>query len=806
MVVEKRSIMKATLIYNTGQKTKNELVSEFVVRLREFNRIFDDLKSYKKGELPQNFLVVGVRGMGKTMLLQKIKYSILDNSNLSKYLVPISFSEELYNVNDLIDFWHHIAELLESTNPEFLGLVNDIENEITKNKEREIFKILLVRLKKEKKHLALLIDNFDDLITKLNPNEKQRLREILISNEEFRFIAATSSVLEETFKYEEPFYEFFKYIKLTELNKEDTITLLKNLGEIYIENERIDQILKKEAFRIESLRRLSGGNPRTIVLLYEILQGEKSGDTLHYLNEILDRNVTALYKSRMDKLKPQQQKIINAVALSWDAVSVKEISNKVRISSKQISSQLNQLVESNFIEKIETSTKNNFYHIKERFFNIWYLMRFSNQKNKDKVKWLIKFFDIWCTQDDLRKKLTSIVCDIVDQKYNKHGTELMLEALSETKNCNEHLKKDIDAILEYAKSTTEKIKVKPILKRISEGDEKAWSDLSRITSRDTVINYIALARKEKNKGNLHKSITYYLEASKLGNYSAEHQLGHLYFKINDIANGKLFFEKAISNTKGRKPFACFASELKQAELYEDAIEYYLLDYKKGNKRSLLEAAELLYTELSEFEIAKKHYLELLELPEDIENERCAHRLGHIYQEEGNYKKSIEYFELAKSYEEISIHPCELMCYYAFNKKKELSLEQAITYNKNENSTNSNHVLATMYLWNDMTAESIDLIPEFLYDDFFLEEDMHWAIDYLILLVAKGNLHIVDNIFTTKNVLKDKLKPVYYALMILLQKKYPNEHKKMGSELKETVEEVLERIKEYTEKYKTVANT
>ncbi|MDY7033477.1 MAG: hypothetical protein SVY10_16415 [Thermodesulfobacteriota bacterium] len=42
-------------------------------------------------------------------------------------------------------------------------------------------------------------------------------------------------------------------------------------------------------------------------------------------------------------------------------------------------------------------------------------------------------------------------------------------------------------------------------------------------------------------------------------------------------------------------------------------------------------------------------------------------------------------------------------------------------------------------------------------------------------------------------MKDKFKPIYYAVMHFMKKEFPDEYLKMGGELKETVDEVIEKI-------------
>jgi len=99
--------------------------------------------------------------------------------------------------------------------------------------------------------------------------EQQRLREVLITSPGIRIIGASAKMMEYTYDYSNPFYELFRMINLEGLTKEETVTLLLKLGEHY-KQESIKKIVKEEPGRIEALRRLTGGVPRTIVLLFEI--------------------------------------------------------------------------------------------------------------------------------------------------------------------------------------------------------------------------------------------------------------------------------------------------------------------------------------------------------------------------------------------------------------------------------------------------------------------------------------------------------------------------------------------------------
>ena len=97
----------------------------------------------------------------------------------------------------------------------------------------------------------------------------------------------------------------------------------------------------------------------------------------------------------MDDLPKQAQKIVDAVARNWYRISVKELKEKVRLESKVISAQLRQLQKNQVIEKIETNTKNHLYILKERFWNIWYLMRYGRKFDRERIIWLVKFLECW---------------------------------------------------------------------------------------------------------------------------------------------------------------------------------------------------------------------------------------------------------------------------------------------------------------------------------------------------------------------------------------------------------------------------
>ncbi|MDI9366260.1 MAG: AAA family ATPase [Flavobacterium sp.] len=422
-----------TFLYNPDRKTKGELIAEFVVRTEVYDDIMQDLETSTMQHPEQHYLLVGQRGAGKTTLLNRIKYGIEDSAKLKNWVIPVLFSEEQYNVSELANLWENVCQYLEDYQG-FDNLYADIEMHISKKNFEEIcLDILEKRLAEKNKKLVLLIDNIGDLLRKLDDIEIRRLREILQTKEFIRVIAGSPFYLESILDYQQPLFEFFKVMRLDGLNKQETENLLLKLGEIHSEKEKIERIIKETPQRIEAMRTLTGGVPRTMALLFRIFIDNEHSNSIKDLEKILDA-VTPLYKHRMDDLPKQQQKIVDAVARKWDAISVKELKEKVRLESKIISAQLRQLEKNQIIEKKTTDTKNHLYLLKERFWNIWFLMRYGRKDDKERVIWLVRFLESWCDNDEITKRIAAFVTQVEKGQMSLEETNLFSNVYTSLSN------------------------------------------------------------------------------------------------------------------------------------------------------------------------------------------------------------------------------------------------------------------------------------------------------------------------------------------------------------------------------------
>ena len=431
---------KIAYIYNPANQTYEELVQNFVIRKKEFKKIFNEIVDVDLNCSAQHFLIEGQRGTGKTSLLLRLKYEIENSDNLNN-LIAIQFAEESYNIFDLCRIWESCAEILEDTDG-FETISDELESMSDEDDyTKECFYIFEKYLIKNNKRLVLLLDNFGDILDKLSDIEQKRLRDIFHNSTYIQLITSSSRALEHTYRHDKPFFEFFEIVKLSGLNKEETNIFLKQLS--LTSNNNINKIIEEQPQRIETIRRLTGGIPRTIVLLFEIFL-DNSANVFEDLEIILDR-VTPLYKHRMDDLPTKQQAIMDTIALNWDGITTKEIVEKLKkrgFDTKSVSSQLKGLEKNDLVLSKNIDKKNKLYMIKERFFNIWYLMRLGRKKNKLQVQWLVRFLEEWCKSNktigigkDNNSKFLLSKKFLIDDKYQE-SVDIIKELIISRKYIN----------------------------------------------------------------------------------------------------------------------------------------------------------------------------------------------------------------------------------------------------------------------------------------------------------------------------------------------------------------------------------
>lgn len=837
-------------LYNPAGQPKEWLIEHFVVRTKVFEKIFSDILKGKMKYPEQHYLIQGQRGMGKTTLLLRLKYEIENTPDLNTWLVSVFFNEESYDLTSLSNLWEKLLKYLDEiwqTGGKYYKQTDAFLN--NKDYEKLCFDLLTEILHHEKKKLIIFFDNFGQLfLDNLSEREQRRFREILMHTSDIRIIGASAVVMDSLHDYSQPFFEFFKIINLEGLNKDETFELISKLQER--SEHKID--LEKSKAKIDTLAILTSGVIRTVMLIYEVILADQDGSALKDLELILDR-ITPLYKHRIEDLPVQQRKIIDVIAKNWDAMSTKEIAENIRengqtMASKLISAQLQQLEKNNVIEKKKTNTKNHFYQLKERFFNIWYLMRNGDRFNRCKVIWLTRFLEIWYDDEKAMEEFVkNHVSYLKSGNYKSSSAILIADALSRTSTL------DLKSQELFVRETANILKddeikhlpkiilntVKDVILSLEKGNiNYAINVLENLDFKNEILyTLLCFSYLKKNQNNKALSV---LNNISDNNLMKCYLSGEINFYLNKDNIALNYFLKAMDfplQIKMKRDVAYRLGIIYLSnEDYKNAVEYFLINLESGGN-AFNEIAES-YKELGDYENSEKYYLE------GISNGQIKSKKGLVQL----YLRNVEYHYKAITIieEALIIHPFNP--YYIFAKGCMLYFKDKFTEAKSEfikslkysddkrspeyitslaflsylhfeekdksnalstiNEINEdlpptimlNYIQVMIFIWNEEYTRGFKLIEPYFKKIIIEELDSDSTIENIkemfLLLIAKGQYNKTLSLFDYEGFnLKERLKPLYYALMHFMKDEYPNEILRMGEELKQPVADVLKKIEQ-----------
>lgn len=782
-------------LYNPAELEKEDLIAGFVARQKPFNDIMAEIRGQKPNDPIQHYLVIGQRGMGKTTLLYRVRYEVENDPKLNDSLIPVSFSEEQHNIVDLGDVWLSVARSLEQSHSElFSEVLDEIEMHDSDPDFATIaFDLLKASIKQHDKQLLLLVDNMGILLDSIQENQAQRLREILMTEKRIRLIGASSFVLEHSFEYQKPFFEFFKQIRLKGLSSEETLDVLRNLAKIQGSEDKIEHIIETQPHRIETIRRLTGGVIRTIVLLFEILADHENGKVLNDLEAVLDR-VTPLYQHRMELLKPQQKLIVDVVARSWDAITVGDIAKDGRIArqdlkSNQISAQLKQLVDNQVIEEESIEgRRGKLYRIRERFFNIWYLMRSTRKHDKQRVIWLIRFFEAWCTAEQLTDMAKCQIDGYKKGIYSHNAALTRAMAIASVPSLGSRSKYTIlEETLQYLyeKNSNSAVAMK---KQFSK-------DFETIDELNSIYEYFETKDIEEIKK---------IADTKLAEKEIDATLKLIAILIKEYSNYELALDYLMKFREIDIATGSYAIGLLlyyNIPNYKEAEKYLLEAFKNGISKASMELGDLYSKHIYNYEAAEKYYkvaiennipisklkASLLYINKGAQFEKALPLLLDEYNSSDNDRKGTLSFAIA-------------FCYYCLNKMDKASEYCVIASKLGDRQATGLLFTIKVGKLNEPVSRYISKAQSFLYPrtDYLKEGDDWLAFKIIKILLAEGQYHFVKKFFEDHELegYKDIYKPAYYATLKYLNNETSlQEFQKAGSELQETIEEFINSVEE-----------
>ena len=360
---------------------------------------------------------------------------------LADYFVPLTFREEQYNVINLHVFWRNCIESLldwleqQGRNDDAKTLeqqLNEVENAYEQDRKAEaggnaagrVFRQACQRLQRRP---VLFLDNLDLIIDALKKHD-WGLRDSLQQSDGPLVIGAASAYPKILSDRKAAFFDFFRITTLERLETAEVRACLQRLAHRRGEaGTKVAAVLRRDPGRINALTEMTGGNPRTLALLYLLLESQAGEDAFADLERLLDR-MTPLYKARTEEAAPQARAVLDAVALNWDPIIANQVARDSGLDVTAVNAQLTRLENDGYVEKVEVSgSGRSGYQIVERFFNIWYLMRHGNRRLKQRVQWLTGFLRGFYSPSDRE----TLARDVLLSGRHKGRADVMM-ALSES--------------------------------------------------------------------------------------------------------------------------------------------------------------------------------------------------------------------------------------------------------------------------------------------------------------------------------------------------------------------------------------
>lgn len=381
-------------LYNPAQLTPDELKTSFVAREETLAEMLRVIGEQVPGRPCQHMMLIGPRGMGKTTLGLRFVYAVEDEAELFAQWQPVAFYEESYGIGNLAEFWlaalQHLTRATED--PRWADRAHSLAEAEGDTERLAAYALaaLLDFTEATGKRLILFVENLDAIFAQLrNEREIHALRASLIERREILLLGSANAVFEAIHSYGQPFYEFFRLFTLEGLGPEDARRMLEAVAHSEGRPE-IAATVGGEHGRLETIRRLTGGNPRLLVLSCRMLIESPLGSAMEDLEQLIDEQ-TPYFKARIEDLPVQARKVFHCLSEGWRPMLAKEVAGAAKLSSSHASAQLRQLHDKGYAREVRLpGGKRPRYEVSDRFYNIYYLLRFS-RTGRDRLERLVAF-------------------------------------------------------------------------------------------------------------------------------------------------------------------------------------------------------------------------------------------------------------------------------------------------------------------------------------------------------------------------------------------------------------------------------
>ncbi len=753
------STYQRPLFYQSANADDEAIKANFLIRLAEYDIIIQDiLRNPMKGSV-QHYLLVGRRGSGKSTFLKRLQVEIASNTALKGKYIPINLAEEQANIYKLYDLLEEIIR--ELTQHGIFGQMPAF-NEDIHIYTRQLFDHLQHLVTKFRKKIILLLDNIDRIFENIG-DDASLLREYLLNHDDIRIIGGSTRMTEHFWKYNQPFYQFFRVLELKALTAEEVKNLLLSWSET-LNIPQLKTFVETHPGQLEAIRLLTDGLPRTLQFFINILLTNEQDTGYEYLRHVMD-SVTPLYQERLNSLPSSQRKIVLQMAFIWEATGAGKLAEATKMNNNVISAQLKQLSDKGIVEKVETGSKNHLYRLAERFFNLWLIFTQGSPADKRRAKYLTIFLENFYNAEQIQVLAKGHLDALSKGQQTSSKAILLTKAFVQSTHIRLTLREQLIAKTLQLKDIDEDIKkiLPPTLEHITD-------------------NILSLIKKKK--------FTEALRAAAAVEYedgSREFLQGLIYLRESKSEEAN-----AALSTSIKKGFPAHQAIASEYMVQDDAVASPILYFAPSGPDSTSLIVELgpTYFEQGKFAYLKDVFLKKLE-----EDKESARSIGKLYFINSEYEEA-EFFlrqGIKKGVKGAAHDLAEI--FYEQNINKQEASQLLAENRENDISFQTTSILV------DVWCGNLQYVHNAAFDFVKAHPDASWVL--LERLLCHGQFNLVYQIFQsseTAEALRELYSPLYYACLLLTQDK-ENIHLKIPPEIASPVHEIIQRVKRTMEYYK-----
>jgi len=442
-------------LYRPGVTSLERLRHTSVAREHLLDNAIESLRGSVGRKSKNHLLFIGPRGIGKTHLLSCIEDAVQSDETLSASVVIVRFPEESNRTLSFADFLIGMCGILKEVledEPLWRELFAEVE---TEDDDAKVADTLVPAIREENRRrgrtLLVMLENLGEVLTRQirDQSDVAALRKFFMADNGCLLLATAPLHFDGITDVGQPFYDFFDIQILENLSFEETVEVIR-LNLEWEERTDILETLEDMRPRLQALYRMTGGNPRLTMMLYELIAHESVTGVQDQFHLLLDR-ISPFYQGRLNDLPPGQRALLECLASMRDQEKTPAaIAARMRMSQQETSSLLKRLTDAHYLraDRHPQDRRSRLYTIREGFFDIWLAMNLSRAARK-RMPFLLDFFSLFypsiAARDEKRRQLR--------EKLLKEGSddaERALDYLSEVGDSGERATAKFDMARIYA--------------------------------------------------------------------------------------------------------------------------------------------------------------------------------------------------------------------------------------------------------------------------------------------------------------------------------------------------------------------